>query len=335
MSRTRWALTAALVGSTVLVSLVVTGVYDPSGDSVADAIVFLVGAPTAAYVSFSLGLAPRKADGLIGIAVLTAALEVGDVNPFPAMITIGFWLVGRAARSHRQLATALRTRAYELESGREAFTYEARRNERARIAREMHDIVAHSLSVMVIQASAGQRLGESDPDGSEIRTGILHLADEVRRDLAGLSRLLGADLSAAPLLSRHSINELVERTASTGSVVTSQIPDGLDELSPGVAAIAYRVLQEGLTNAIKHAPGAPIEVTVHLTTVVSLTVVNGASPLGSAEPAAPGSGRGLAGLAERVTCAHGVFAAGSTPQNGWMMSVELPLRADLKTLAPA
>ncbi len=248
---------AALLGSAAYVAAIQTGMYDPAGNSVADAVVFLVTAPLVAGLSVALGLLPSRANSLLGVVVLTAALQWGDPNPFPAIITIGFWLVGLAVRSHRHLACNLRARAHELESGREAYAQEALRYEHTRIARELHDIVAHSLSIVVIQASAGGRLPPGDPAIPEMLDIINEMTGQVQTDLEGLTALFGDSRQLAPSVTRQSVDDLVIRTIATGSPVTCHLPEDFDELPGQLAGVVYRILQEGLTNAIKHAPGHP------------------------------------------------------------------------------
>jgi signal transduction histidine kinase len=324
MAEPRWPLPAALVGAGAYVAAVQTGLYHPAGNSVADAVVFLVTAPAVAALSVALGLLPGRIGSLIGLTVVSVALQWGDPNPFPAVITVGFWLVGVALRSHRRLVGALRARAYELDSGRDAYVREALRYEHVRIARELHDIVAHNLSVIVIQASAGRRLPSGDPAASELLHTVSELTDEVRDDITGLTRLLDDSASLRPTATRQSIDELLDRTVATGSPVTCSLPADFDQLPGRLATVVYRVIQEGLTNAIKHAPGAPIDVLVAVTTDVRVAVTNGATRRRLLAPAAPGSGRGIAGLTERVHAANGTFASGPTVQGGWHLSAELP-----------
>ena len=315
---------AALLGSAAYVAAIQTGLYDPAGDSVADAVVFVVTAPLVAGLSVALGLLPSRANSLLGIIVLTVALQWGDPNPFPAMITIGFWLVGLAVRSHRQLASNLRARAFELESSREAYAQEALRYERTRIARELHDIVAHSLSIVVIQASAGRRLPPGDPAIPDMLDIINELTGQVQNDLHGLTALFGDSRQPAPSVTRQSVDDLVTRTIATGSPVTCQLPEDFDELPGQLAGVVYRILQEGLTNAIKHAPGASIRMTVTADADVCVVVTNSVGRARSAATTPPGSGRGIAGLTERVHAANGIFASGSDPYGGWRLSATLP-----------
>jgi signal transduction histidine kinase len=317
---------ATLVAAAVYITAVQTGSYHPAGNSVADAVIFLTTAPAIAALSVAVGLLLDRIPSLVGLAVLTVALQWGDPNPFPAIVTIGFWLVGLAAGSHRRLAVALRARACELESGRDDYVREALRYEHIRIARELHDIVAHNLSVIVIQASAGRRLSPADPYAPELLQTVSDLTDQVRTDIAGLTRLLDEPASPHLAATRQSIDELVDRTAATGSRVTCKLADDFDQLPGGLAVVVYRVIQEGLTNAIKHAPGAPIDVLVALTTDVHVAVTNDGSRRRVDAPAAPGSGRGIAGLTERVHAANGTFASGPTAQGGWQVTAELPRR---------
>ena len=324
MADPRWPLYAALAGSAAYIGAVQSDTYHPNGNGVADAVIFLVTAPIVAIVSVALGLLPTRIPSLAGLAILTVALQWRDPDPFPAIITIGFWLVGLAVRSHRRLADALRIRAYELDAGRDAYVEEALRYEHIRIARELHDIVAHSLSVIVIQASAGRRLPHDDPNATELLHNVSELTAQVRADIDGLARLLDESSNFTPSAIRQSIAELLERTTATGTAVTCALPDELDELSGRLATVVYRIVQEGLTNAIKHAPGASIDVLVAVGPDVRVAVTNAVARKLADDPAAPGSGRGLAGLTERVHAASGTFASGPTLQGGWQLSAALP-----------
>jgi signal transduction histidine kinase len=314
MAEPRWPLTVALAGSAAYVVVVVTGVANPAGDGVSDGVLFLVSFLGAAALSVVLGLVPRRRDGAIGVLVLIVASEWGALNPFPVVVIVGLWLVGLVVRSHRALDRALRGRAYELSIGRELYVAEALRYERCRIARELHDIIAHSLSVIVIQASAGQRLAN-----------IREMTGEMREDLHGLAGLLDATASQRPALTRESLDHLLQQVVATGSPLTSTLSDDFDAIPGDVGAIVYRLVQEGLTNAIKHAPGAAIDVTVAAAPVVDIAIVNQASRGPFPIRPVPGASRGLAGLTERVVDAGGTFASGPTSQGGWQLRARLPL----------
>lgn len=322
----RWPTCAAVVYAAAYVTAVQTGIYHPSGNSVADALVFVIGAPVTAVISALLGSLCGRIDGLVGVAVLTAALQWGDPNPLPAMITVGFWLIGLAVGSHRRMARVLRVRALELDSGRAAYTRAAVRYESTRIARELHDIVAHNLTVIVIHASAGRRLPADGPDPDELFDTIIELADQARVDVSGLSRLLDRPGESTVVLTPQTLDDLLARSTATGSPITCDPPEGLDQLPGRLGAVLYRIVQEGLTNAIKHAPGAAIHVTfatVAPAADVSVVITN-APPGPNAVPTAPGSGRGIIGLTERVRAAHGTFVCGPSPEGGWQLRVSLP-----------
>ena len=156
--RTR-PVSAALVTSAAHAIPVQSGAFSQhtsSPGTIAETIGTGIAVPALCY---TLGAFARLPGSLAGLAVLTASLQWGGLNPFPVMLTVGLWLVGGwAVRAHRLLAASLRIRAFELESEREQFTAETVRFERDRIARELHDVIAHSVSIVAIQASAGQRL---------------------------------------------------------------------------------------------------------------------------------------------------------------------------------
>jgi signal transduction histidine kinase len=325
MAEPRWPLTLALAGSAAYIAVVATGVANPAGDGVGDVVLFLVSFLGTAALSVILGLVPRRRDGVAGVLVLTVAAEWGSLNPFPVVVIVGLWLVGLVVRSHRDLDRALRVRAYELSIGRELYVAEALRYERSRIARELHDIIAHSLSVIVIQASAGQRLPAGDPSAPELLANIREMTGEVRENLHGLAGLLDAAASHSPALTRESLDHLLQQVVATGSPLTSTLPDDFDEIPGAVGAVVYRVLQEGLTNAIKHAPGAAIDVTVASAPAVDIAIVNQASRGPFPIRPVPGAGRGLVGLTERVVAAGGTFASGPTTQGGWQLRARLPL----------
>ena len=268
---------------------------------------------------------------MLGLLAVTIALAWGDVSPFPVVVTVGCWLVGAAIRSQRELDRSLRVRAYELAAGRALYVAEAVRYERIRIARELHDIIAHSLSVIVIQASAGQRLPTSSEGGRE-RLGSARHHERAHRPGPRRSGRVGpvarrSPGETAPTLTRESIDDLVARVAATGSPLLCTLSYEIDDLPGGpTGAIVYRVLQEGLTNAIKHAPGAAIDVRIGSPPTVEVAIVNGASRATRppSEPV-PGAGRGIAGLTERVAAAGGTLTSGPTSQGGWQVRAHLPL----------
>ena len=274
---------------------------------------------------YTLGAYVRLPASVAGLAVLTASLQWREPNPFPAMLTVGLWLAGRAVRSHRLLATRLRVRAFELESEREQFTAESVRFERDRVARELHDVIAHNVSIVVIQASAGQRLTPADPAVGELLGNIADLAREAARDIDGLTSLLNPSLEH-PLTQEH-IEVLLARVARSGVRPHTEITGDVSSITGDAARATYRILQEGLTNAIRYAPGATIQVRLVCGNGVRVEIVNQAPPPGATGIGELGSGHGLTGLAERVTALGGAICSGPVPAGGWRLSAEFPAAA--------
>jgi signal transduction histidine kinase len=321
-ARRTWPVPAALVTSVAYVISVQSGGFNPHGSSpgtITETIGTGIAVPALCY---TLGASVRLPESLAGLTALTASLQWGELNPFPAMLTVGLWLVGRAVRSHRLLAANLRIRAFELESEREQFAAETVRYERDRIARELHDVIGHSVSIMVIQASAGQRLTPGDPTACEVLGNIAELAREASADISGLTRLLNPALEH-PLTQEH-LEDLLLRTAKTGVQLDFDIVGDVSSIPGHAARATYRILQEGLTNAIRHAPGAAIQVSVACDNGVRLEIVNHPSPAGAVSIGELGSGHGLTGLAERTAALGGTIHSGPVPAGGWRLSAELP-----------
>jgi signal transduction histidine kinase len=323
---------AALVTSVAYVIAVQSGgfnLHSSSPGTIAGTIGTGIAVPALCY---TLGAWVRLPGSLAGLAILSASLQWGELNPFPAMLTVGLWLVGRAVRSHRLLAANLRIRAFELESEREQFAAETVRYERDRIARELHDVIAHSVSIMVIQASAGQRLTPGDPAAGELLANIAELVREATIDIGGLTRLLDPALEH-PLTQEH-LEDLLARTAQTGVQLSSDIVGDVGSIPGHTARATYRILQEGLTNAIRHAPGAAIQVSVSCGDGVHLEIVNHPPPAGAIGIGQLGSGHGLTGLTERTAALGGTIGSGPIPAGGWRLSADLPATTGAPQAAP-
>jgi len=274
------------------------------------------------WVTCSLGfmLPPRwSALWMAGLAVATVWALTFDVPV--TMLGVGWWLVGVTFRHHEQIATRLRQRADELAAEHERFAAEAVRLERARIARELHDVVAHCMTVIVIQARAGQQLAEADPDGmAEALEAILATAREAELDLDALVGVMDP-LQTRPL-TRDVLETIVRRATTAGTRVDLSVLGDPDTLDPQRAAVAHRVVQEALTNALRHAPGAEVSLTLDCRTDVALTVDNG--PGQTVAAPSVGSGRGLPGITERAASVGGTAHWGPTPAGGWRLVVVLP-----------
>jgi len=243
------------------------------------------------------------------------------------MFTVPPFVVGTLLRLRKETADALALRAEELEDERELFAEIALRHERARIAGELHDIVGHAVSVMVIQAAAGQRLVDADPARArETFAAISESARQGTKDLGRLIELLGggaADEEGSPDLSL--IDELVTRASRSGLNVTCRYEGGSGHIAAPVAHLAFRVVQESLTNALRYAPGADVRVVISVDEPqrgLAVRVENDLTAQGDATLV--GSGRGLLGLRERTQALGGQFSAGRTIQGCWAVNARLP-----------
>ncbi len=206
----------------------------------------------------------RIAAGIIGVAVVVMAVSIGEDVAGDALfiggILFAVWGAATVVRSRQELATALASRTVELEHEREEKAKLAVAEERARIARELHDVVAHNVSMMVVQAGAERRaMGDERPETSEVlatieSTGRAAMA-EMRR-LLGMLRRSDDELALAPQPSLRYLEDLVEQVREAGMPVDLQVEGEVRPLAPGIDLSAYRIVQEALTNALKHAgPG--------------------------------------------------------------------------------
>ena len=226
-------------------------------------------------------------------------------------------------------------RVHDLEEEQESATLRAVEQERARIAAELHDVVSHNVSVMVVQAGAARKVLATSPDMA--REALLAVEDSGRAAMAELRHVMGlltmtsqggdpagtADLAPQPGLEQ--IPALVERIRNGGVRVDLAIEGDVIPLPSGLDLAAYRVVQEGLTNAVKHAVGALIRVTLDYSPQrLKVDVVDTGGTASSS--AATGNGRGLAGLRQRLAVYGGTLSAGPRLTGGYMVSAVIPLR---------
>jgi signal transduction histidine kinase len=204
-----------------------------------------------------------------------------------------------------------------------------RLQERARIARELHDVVAHHLSVVVVRAdSAPHRLANVPTDVHEEFAEIASAArvslTEMRRVLRLLREPMEQELGPQPGLDQ--LRELIAATGEAGAEVRVEgdIPSGFD---PAVELTAYRVVQEALSNAVRHAPGTVITVALRKEEGrLNVTVAN--SRPQQDQQVAPGSGHGLVGMRERVALVEGTVSTGATPEGGYLVRARLPVETE-------
>ncbi len=278
--------------------------------------------------AYALGAYCAWAPSLIGLFALIAGVAgtAATFNPLVEMVTIGPWIGGLIVASRQRAAAELELRLRELEAERELFATESVRYERARIARELHDIVAHCVSLMVVQATAGEQLAPSDPSGAaEAFDSISEAARQAEVEIDRLVELLADPMPASASAGLRIVDELVGRVRASGLTVTCQFSGEIEQLSQESADAAYRLVQEGVTNAIKHAPGAQIEITVRgQADAVEVQVENGAAAVSASGLEHAGGSHGLPGMRERVARCGGTFSAGPTAGGGWQVTAVLP-----------
>jgi signal transduction histidine kinase len=273
-----------------------------------------VGLVAAGVLCFCCGAYARAAPGLAVVAALELALVAGERGSWvPITFALaGPWAAGRAVRARAQLVAALAERTRELEREQQAFTRLTVQHERARIARELHDIVAHHLAVMVVQAGAGRMAAGDPPEVQAQRfAGIREAGTEA---LSEMDRLLDL-LEHAP----EPLQRLLDRARAAGLTVRARSePAGLE-----LDATAIRIVQEALTNVLKHAPGAAVEVAIEQRESTLAIAVEDRGATRGGTLAATGAGLGLRGLGERVSAAGGRLDAGPA-RTGWRVYAELP-----------
>ncbi|MEU5421422.1 sensor histidine kinase [Streptomyces sp. NPDC001407] len=264
----------------------------------------------------------RGFDPVVEWLVLIGTLLFGAVFP---------WLVGRYRRQDRELVAAGWSRAAQLEREQVIVADRARLRERARIAQDMHDSLGHELSLIALRAGALQVAPGLDAEqraaAADLRGAAADATDRLR-DIIGILRDPTTTQTApAPPLTPadETIPALVQRAAASGMTVSLRCDGPAAGVPPMVERAAHRVVQEALTNAAKHAPGAEVTVTVeHTADTTDVTVTNGPAPATHTPPlTTPGGGTGLLGLRERAALAGGTLSAGPY-DGGFRVRARLP-----------
>jgi signal transduction histidine kinase len=264
----------------------------------------------------------------VGVIVNTG-LHPERIIPKLALFAIA-WVLGDNIRTRRAYLAELEARAARLEREREERDERAVAGERNRIARELHDVIAHNVSVMVVQASAGEEVFDTDP--SRARESLAAVASTGRAALTELRRLLGVIRSEegedtpayAPQPGLEYLDELVGQVRETGLAVDVTVLGEPRELPEGVGLCAYRIVQEALTNTLKHADATRAQVSLrYVADALELQVLDdgrGAAPVNG-----DGSGHGLIGMRERVALFGGELSARSRPDHGYEVIARIPL----------
>jgi signal transduction histidine kinase len=286
---------------------------------------------------FALGLhADRRAlrAGLAVFALLVVASTIvlaagGSTvgNALPVLIWWGAAIgIGRGLRERQALVELLRERSAGLERDRERDMADAALEERARIARELHDVIAHAVSLMVVQASAERRL--LGPDQRRTADTLETIESSGREALGELRRLLGVLRARgrerlAPQPGLNALPELLDEGRRGGHEIRFEVEGEPVRLPAGLDLTAYRIVQEGLTNARKHAPGAAVDLTLRWRAAeVEIEVADD----GSGQPTNPnGVGHGLIGMRERASLYGGSIRTGAGAGGGFRVLARLPI----------
>ncbi len=274
----------------------------------------------------------RILGGVLALGTLVTVVALDPDGNWTDIISTGgvigvAWLVGHIHRANTTRNAELRERAERLEREREANARAAVAEERTRIAREMHDVVAHSLSVMVVQAEAAEEMISVDPERA--RKPLAAVQDTGRTALTELRRMLGVlreieegpDLAPQPGLA--GLDDLVAHVRDAGLPVTVRVEGEPRPLSATGDLQAYRIVQEALTNALKHAGPARAEVLLRYEP--SDLVIEVTDDGRGFDPAADGRGHGLIGMRERVAVCGGEMSAGRRAQGGFEVLARLPI----------
>jgi signal transduction histidine kinase len=267
-----------------------------------------------------LAVHPEDDDGLYFLNFVVAALAIAGVIAW-----------GMFVRARRQLVLSLRDRAERAEAEQQLRVEQARQHERAKIAREMHDVLAHRISLLSLHAGALEFHPDAPPEEVARAAGVIrssaHDALEDLRTVIGVLRAEAGGDPEPPQPTLADVPALIEESRHAGMQVRFEcdLPD------PGAVPVAtgrsaYRIVQEGLTNARKHARGAAVEVTVEGAAGTGLTIeIRNRLPVGvAAATEIPGTGTGIVGLAERASLAGGRLEHGRTATGDYRLWVWLP-----------
>lgn len=312
-------------------------------------------APIMAALYWLATLTPRLTTrhwGLTTIAAMTLAALVSDSMEHLSLVlrTIGpaFWLLlplaaGRATQIRRAYLKSVQSRAEHAERTREEEARLRVTEERMRIARDLHDVVAHHLALANAQAGTAAHLTRTDPEQAHrILTDLTATTSSALRELKSTVGVLRRpDDPEAPLAPTPGLDQLPELTAaceSAGLTVTVITEGSPGQLDPGVDLTAYRIVQEALTNVSKHAAADTAHIRLvyeeaHLT--VTVTDDGGATPSRRACSPDPGRGFGLIGMRERAQSVGGSLRAGRRPEGGFEVTTDLPLRPRPRAAEPA
>ncbi|HUV18239.1 MAG TPA: sensor histidine kinase [Ilumatobacteraceae bacterium] len=331
--RRRHPVAVAAVVMAIMVGWAIAG-YGDGQDLALVVAVYSVGRYTADHRSSLVTVA-----AVVTVSLLDTIVDTNQRIDIAPAILLGAlpWYLGRRVRNRGDYVALLQERAERLQADQLARARQAVVDERSRIARELHDVVAHQVSMMTVQAGAAKTIARDDLDAAVDAMGDVERAG--RQALGELRHLLGVlrpdtsdsdDLGPQPGLS--GIPDLADELTRTGADVSLTMAPTPTGLSAPVDLSAYRIAQESLTNVIKHAGPHP---TVHLTVGLDddglvIDIVNTVAPSGrrGAAPGLPESGYGIAGMRERAALLGGTLTAEPQPPNRFRVRAHIPLEMD-------
>jgi len=289
---------------------------------------------------YSLGrYAADDRESMLGVlaALIYIVVDLGVLNTpsigatIAAAMVVGLWYVGRRLRFRGEYLRLLEERARYLERERNVESERAVAAERARIAREMHDVVAHQVSLMTVQAGAARTVSESEPKAAGVAMAAVENAGRQAmsemRHLLSVLRPVDAEDALGPQPGLADLPALVQTVGDVGPVVRLETSGELRDLPPRVELNAYRIVQEALTNVIKHAgPGVQVDVSVDRRDESVVLTIEDDGEGGNTEQ--PG-GHGIVGMRERVELLGGSFDAHSRPEGGFEVRAVLPIESRL------
>lgn len=317
----RWPMATLIASSLPVVALLTLG----EGTAVIGAALFLAAYTVAAHCpGWLTGLAAGYcALVLVAVSVLAPERFGWGVATTNLALFAGAFGLGRAARSRARTVQLLAERVAEAEQARTTAAEAAVTAERLRIARELHDVVGHSLGVIALQAGVGARVVDTDPAAA--RAALQAVAERSRESLQEVRQILGAlrepteDPAGAPGLAE--LPGLIDEFAAAGLAVAVTTVGDPRPLPPAMDLTAYRILQEALTNVLRHSQAGRAQVEVgYLADTVRLTVTDP----GPAAAEHPGGGHGQIGMRERVAVWGGTLRCGPRPEGGYQVVAELP-----------
>lgn len=307
----------------------------------ADVLLFVLGAPlqavgaTMVVAAYSAGAYLPRQRAFVGIGlalvaqVVVSRLRAADISAVDVvgvcLVTATAWWMGSTLRQRREYVAALEERGRALQAARLELAERAVAYERLRLARELHDVVAHSLAIIAVQSSVAAHNAAKRPQDAVVALEAINSATRSAlgelRALLAVVRDSGSDVAPLPTLS--DVTALARHAEAAGVSVDLRLDGDVDAVPRAVGLSVYRIVQEAITNVVKHAPSTCATVDVRVAAgEVTIRVTNGPG----ASPQAPvtGSGTGLTGMRERVAAFGGDLTAGPAADGGWTVEATLP-----------